>query len=117
MRALKSLVVGLGILIVIAMGGLAWGLYHKATDSGFRLFADPLSTDPPPAVARPAMPSAPPRVFGNRVVPLPAGCSIAEMRPQGARLFIRFGPPGPCERVVVIDSTSGEILGTIRGSP
>ncbi len=119
MRALKSLVVGLGILIVVAMGALAWGLYHKANDPGFQLFGDPTPGGPKtsPTGPGPAVSAAPPAAFGDRVIPLPAGCSIAEMRPQGARLFIRFGPAGSCERVVVIDTATGETLGTIRGSP
>ena len=109
MRALKSLVIGLGILIVIAMGLLVWGLFHKAGDPDFRLFAESPAVD--------AAPATPPAAFGDLVVPLPAGCSIVEMRPQGRRLFLRFGPPGPCERVVVVDTGTGVVLGTIRGNP
>jgi hypothetical protein len=39
------------------------------------------------------------------------------MRPQGARLYLRIGPTGACERVIVIDTATGTVLGTVRGTP
>lgn len=107
MRALKSLVVGLGVLIVIGMALLVWGFYQKAADPGFRLFADP-----------PAPPGAPPGgPFADVVLGLPAGCSIADMEVQGERLYLRIGPPGECMRVVIVDVVRGAVIGTIRGTP
>ena len=39
MAALKTLVIGMGLLIVAGMGLIAWGLYEKVADPGFKLFA------------------------------------------------------------------------------
>jgi hypothetical protein len=113
MGALKSLVVGLGVLIVIATGALTWGLYRTATNPETRIFTETPS-DGTTAAAAAGAPATP---FGDIRVPLPAGCSIAEMRPQGARLYLRIGPTGACERVIVIDTATGTVLGTVRGTP
>ena len=105
MGALKSLVVGLGILIFLGMTLLAWGVYKKSTDADFRLFGAAPAAD---AGARP---------FGDVALSLPAGCSIVEVRPQGQRLYLRIGPAGACARIVVVDAVRGTVLGTIRGAP
>ncbi|MDP6805971.1 MAG: hypothetical protein QF902_11685 [Rhodospirillales bacterium] len=100
MRALKALVIGMGILIVVGMALIAYGLYSKATDPGFA----PFSTDDDPTPA-----------FGEASITLPSGCTIVEVQPDGARLYLRIGPPiNDCERVIVLDALSGEILGTVE---
>ena len=111
MVALKSLVIGLGVLIVVGVGLLAWGVYRQTADPEFRLLAGPTAGGDGAAGGAPAP------HFGDLTVPLPAGCSIAGMRPQGDRLFLRVGPSGPCARVIVIDVARGTVLGTIRVMP
>ena len=130
MRVLKGLVIGMGLLIAAGMALFAYGLYQKITDPGFTFFAgEPgdgapaavpaaspaADTTPAPAPAPAAV--APPAAFGTIAVPLPAGCSLARVIPEGDRLYLRIGPAGRCERVVVVDVATGSVLGTITVRP
>jgi hypothetical protein len=101
-RALKTLVAGLGVLIVGGMALLAYGLYMKASDPDFSIFRDD------------AVEVVPAKGFGQVELSLPKGCSIVDVRPDGARIYLHVGPPIPsCERVIVIDAADGTVLGTI----
>ena len=101
MQGLKVLVVVMGILIVISMGLLGWGIYNRLAQrsvaSGERS---------PIAKVRPS------EGLGEVRVDLPAGCAVVEMRPHADRLYLRTGPTGLCERIIVLDATSGQVLGT-----
>ena len=95
MRALKALVIGMGLLIVAGVTLIAYGLYSKATDPGFSFFS---------AGGGPA------QAFDEASITLPSGCTIVD----GDRLYLRIGPPiNACERVIVLDTHTGKILGTI----
>lgn len=110
MQGLKGLVIGLGAAIVASMGLLAWGLYYKSTHPDFKLFATSSSREP--ARERdgpPTAPQVPGTVFGEIKAAFPAGCVLAEMRPQGNRLYLR----GDCGMVAVVDVGGGKLLGTI----
>jgi hypothetical protein len=132
MQALKGLVIGLGFLIIFGFVLLIYGFYTKMSDPEFRVAKDRAAVEAaspaaPPAAAparspdaRPAAaPSAPaasgalPGSFGEVRVTLPAGCQVAEMRPDGDRLYLRTGPEGACERIIIIDPTRGQVLGTV----
>lgn len=110
MQLLKSVVIGLAVLIVLAVGLLAYGLYQKSQDPGWGLF----SSAPAPI----AVPAAKP--FGILKLDLPEGCVITAVRPDGNRAYLTIAgsPPSPaggaCNRIVVIDVTTGVILGTIK---
>ena len=108
MAALKALVIAMALLIVAAMGLIAWGFYEKAADPDFKLFADDGETAPQEAPARP---------FGRVDLNLPSGCAITGSRPDGERLYVHVGPPGPCARIVVVDIVRGRVLGTVAVSP
>lgn len=111
MRGLKTLVIVFGMLIVVSMGLLGWGFYN-------RLRQPPAAgAEKAPAPAKTAAAPTGWAESGEVRVPLPEGCTIAEMRPEGNRLFIRTGPSGQCERIVVIDVASGRTLGTILVRP
>ncbi len=128
MQALKGLVAGLAILIVIAMTTIAYGLYRKSEDPDFKFFslggdapaADreaPAALPAPPPTAATAGPAAP-RAFGEVLLSLPEGCSIATVSGDGLRIFLKLGPAGgACERVVVLDAASGARLGTLKTAP
>lgn len=126
MQALKGLVAGLAILIVIAMTTIAYGLYRKSDDPDFKFFS--LGGDEPaqtaqapsalPAPASSAVPSAAPRAFGDAVLSLPEGCTIAAVTGDGSRIFLKIGPAGQaCERVLVVDAANGSLLGTLKTAP
>ena len=109
MHALKGLVVGLGMLIVISFGLLVYGFYTKLFN---------IEEDAPEAVAGatvPALaPAAPIAGFGEVLVTLPGHCVVEEMRPDGAgRLYLRLGGDDGCQRILVVDVASGRQLGAL----
>lgn len=104
MQLVKSIVIGLAILIVLAVGLLAYGLYQKSQNPEWRLF----SSAPAPS------PGAAAKPFGVLNLDLPEGCFIASVRPDGNRTYLEIGPSGACNRIVVIDITTGVVLGTIK---
>ena len=131
MKMLKSLVIGLGFLVVTAMVALGYGLYYKANHPDFRLFSDsseksssqdaatPVGGGPPPLPSASSHASArgTPMAFPDLTLSLPEGCRIVEMTPDGDRLYLRAGPGTPCARVYVVDVARGVVLGTIRMTP
>lgn len=114
MQALKGLVVGLGILIVGGFVLLIYGFYTSFNNPDFKVTADKGGEASAPA-GEPAVPR--PRGFGESRISLPDGCTLIEMRPDGDRLYLRTGPSGLCERVLVVDPASGEVLGTFIVKP
>jgi len=103
MQMLKGTVVGLGVLIVLAGGLLAYGLYQKSQDPGWRLFSS--APAPSPSASKP---------FGVINLDLPEGCVIARVRPDGERAYLTIGPSGACNRIVVVNIATGRVLGTIQ---
>lgn len=109
MQGIKALVVILGLLIILSIGLLGYGFYRKATDPNFKLI------EKKPAIEK--IDLVPPGVFGEVRLPLPTGCNVLEVVPDGARLYLRTGPAGRCERVLTIDAASGRILGVFIVEP
>ncbi len=117
MQLLKSLVIGLGVLILLGMTLLVYGFYQKANNPGWRMFSS-LSADGDPA--------APAATFGELDLKLPDGCVIGRVTPDGDRAYIKIRPDGakrgtpqggPCNRIVVIDVVRGQVLGTVKPGP
>ncbi len=104
MKALKGVVIGMGVLVVAGMVLLVYGLYYKAAHPDFKLLKDgdraedalsPIPTD-----------------FGNVEIPLPPGCRLLDVKPDGGRLYAI----SDCSRVVVLDKITGTVLGTISAA-
>ena len=114
MQALKGLVVGLGILIVIGFMMVIYGFYTGFANPGLKMTSDPSEQAGTPA-ADPATAQA--RNFGETRISLPEGCTLVEMRPDGDRLYLRTGPTGLCEQIIVVDPGNGEVLGTFVVKP
>ncbi len=109
MLALKTLVAGLGLLIVLAMTVIGYGLMKKAEDPDFSFFGP--SAPPTPVV--PTVAGLAP--FGDIALGLPGDCVIAEAALVAeSRMLLRVGGPGPCARAVVVDLPSGRVLGSVR---
>ncbi len=117
MQILKSLVIGLGVLILLGMTLLVYGFYQKANNPGWRMFSSQSVS------GGPAAPAAP---FGGLDLKLPEGCVIGRVTPDGERAYIRVRPHGaergtplggPCNRIIVIDVVRGQVLGTIKPGP
>jgi hypothetical protein len=106
MQALKILVAGMGALIVLGMIALGWGLYRKANDPDFKLFA---LTDTPAAES---MTHSNVR-FGDIVLPGTGGCHITDLKTAGRRLFVSTAGEDDCGRVFVLNPATGKVDGTI----
>jgi hypothetical protein len=118
MQALKLLVVGLGVLIVISIALLGWGFYTKFNAPKGAADASPGALQTPPASgsALSTIAAAATAAFGEIRAPLPEGCTAVEMRPTAERLYLRTGPTGLCERIFVFDN-GGRLLGSILLAP
>lgn len=94
MQGLKGLVIFMGILIVIGLIVVAYGLASRM--SGDRTGA-----------------------FGEVDLALPAGCVIAGSEAENDRLILRIGGPAErgCQQVLVLDLKDGELLGRIMAQP
>jgi len=127
MVALKTLVVVMGILIVLGIGVLGYGMYQKAQNPDFRFFTAEKEALPPAAPApqvapTPQMvptlvPREPLRPFGDIAVTVPEGCEIVDMKPFRRLLHLRIGSDRACSRVIVVDLRRGKVLGTISVEP
>jgi hypothetical protein len=104
MKALKAVVVILGILIIISFVLLIYGFYARMTDPDFAIMRS----------GEEAIEAAP-RVS---TIAVPAGCIMAEMSPAGDRLFIRLsGTDEACNRIVVVDVESGREIAIFTIAP
>ena len=99
MHLLKSVVIGLGVLIFLGLGLLGYGFVQKANNPDWRLIS------PSAGAAKP---------FGDLNLNLPTGCVIARVRPDGNRAYLTIGPSGDCNRIIVVDTVQGRVLGTIK---
>ena len=101
-QAVKALVIGLGLLIILSFGLLIYGFMTKLGGSSAKTGDGA---------------AAPTAGFGQARLPLPPECEIEDIRPDGARLYVRTGPTQVCERIIVLDAGTGNHLGTIVVRP
>ena len=99
-QVLKALVIGMGILIVIGMAALGYGIYQKATE---------LDLGPEKTTSQGG--------FSEKKLPIPPDCSVVEMKPDGPRLYLRLGPERKCAKILIIDTKSGNIVGSLKTAP
>lgn len=113
MRALKALVIFLGILLVIGTGVLIWGIARQI-DRMSQAEADddvtPSVNTAPPVVANEVAP------WGSIDLKQPPGTRIQSVTSAGEYMMLHLytGAPGTDERVVVIDPGSGTLMGTVN---
>lgn len=88
-QGLKFLVIFLGVLIVLGLGGLVYGIATKAGKLG---------DDPMP--------------IEDARVDLPSGAEIVEMVPGNGRLYLRYRKPEGGQGILVLDDR-GRAVGTI----
>lgn len=106
MKALKAIVIGMGALIVLAVGLIGFGLYKKSVEPGWKLFGPNVDAAAMAAAAAPA-------VFDDLDLGLAENCLITDVRPDGRRAYLLLGPAGVCDGVMVIDTEDGRVLGRI----
>jgi hypothetical protein len=111
MQYMKALVIGMGVLIVLGVGLLVYGLLAK----------------PPPPATPPSQSmsegSNVPKGFGELALTGNAGCRIERAAPNGRWLVIELAPASDgasdlrCEKAVIIDTKAGTITGSIALQP
>jgi len=107
MQYLKALVIGMGILIIIGMVLLAYGLLKK--------------TGSPSAPASETSDLS--AGFGELALTGNAGCRIESAVPDGRRLIVELAPvlggtsAVNCEKIVIIDMTAGSVIGSVALQP
>ena len=103
MKPIKALVIVMGLLILTGLGLLVYGVAGQVSE-----------------ISGPGTAPGAQGGFEETVVPLPAGCSVVEIRVDGDRLVVRMdGPPDyePCQKIIIIDLQSGEVVGRIKIVP
>lgn len=114
MQALKALVIGMGILILVAMGVVAVTIYQRfSTRLDAEEAAAGAEAEGAPETAAPARP----RMFGTRELGLPSGARIESMVAEGDRLFLHLRLRDGRYQVLVVDVTDGSRLGTLNLEP
>src|SRR5262245_63769613 len=98
LRALLALVIFMGILIIAGLVVVGVTIANRLSKMG--------------AEDRPASGG-----FGTADIPVPAGCEIVEIRPDGNRLVVRLGSGGRCDQLLVIDMRSGTVSGRLNFVP
>lgn len=96
-KALVGLVVGMGVLIVVGLGVLAYGLVRKASDPSFGFFR-----------AAPSAAGAP-----NIAVPLPAGTSVVSVDRSGDFLMVHTVDDSDTSIILFLDPGTGRVVRTI----
>lgn len=134
MRWLKSLVIVLGILIVLGVLLLGFGIYKKGTEPEWRLFGEinpPIpaeqSVEPPAVPAAPTPPAVPSALqkqqrepltpYGRLSLNLRPGCVITGITQQRRVTLLQIGPTSACNAVIALDVQKGVVLGTITPRP
>lgn len=103
MRALKALVIGMGVLIALALVLLIYGLVKKSADPDWKLFG-----------AAPAPESRMAQPFGEVPLPMPADCRIAGMTAVAGLVYLRLEGADPaCNAVIAVDAARGTLLGRL----
>lgn len=98
MRALKLLVIVMGVLLVGGTAALIAAIIDRASH-------------------RAGAPSSPGRGFDRAVIDLPPGARVLDSTAADGRLVVRIGLAEGGEQLVLIDPASGARLGTIELRP
>jgi hypothetical protein len=115
MRALKSLVVFMGILIAIGITVVGVTIYRRATDTTAADASRGSATvAPAPAVtgARPG--GLPLPGFAARDLDLPAGSAVVSVQTLDSRVLVHARLPDGGTRILLLDPASGATIGEWR---
>lgn len=107
MQALKALVIFMGVLIVVGMGILAYGISVKF---GQKVEEEAAASATPRAAASMPWP-------GDVTVVVPAGARVAETIVAEGRMIVRIALPDGGQRFIVVDLVGGRQLGAVELTP
>lgn len=102
MQAIKGLVVFMGLLLIAGTGLLGYGIYSKATKGSKTVVGEA------PIVSQAELTG-----FGDIMLSEPVGSEIISTQIDGAVLVLQVRGGGRSDRVVLLDLTSGAIIGRV----
>jgi hypothetical protein len=102
MKALKALVITMGLLIVVGVGLVGYALVRGKPGSA-------------PAIAENPATGVKGGYFTSEL-PVPKGARLDQVSAAGDRLVLRFSSPEG-EKLVLLDSHTGQLAGTISLIP
>jgi hypothetical protein len=113
MRALKGIVIGMAVLIVIGLGGVGYGIYKNASSLGKKN---------PAASPKSTLSMATGVWSQDLAVSLPPGCIVKDVKTGDGRMYVIISGTSQegkavCSRVIVVDPASGRRLGTLKVVP
>lgn len=104
MKAIKALVIGMGILIVVGLGVLVWGLLRSGKELG--------QTAPVQVPLAGGEAAAPGGYYATDLA-LPAGARVVGMESVGGLLALHIaGKDGP-DTLLMLDPRTGRLAGTV----
>jgi hypothetical protein len=112
MQALKALVIFLGVLIVIGMGVLAYGIMLKFDEWQARKEGE--AETAPIAATAPVVAEV---WTGDLAVPVPAGSRVAETVVAEEQMIVRLALPEGGQRYLIFDLATGKQVGAIELQP
>jgi hypothetical protein len=112
MRALKALVIVMGILILAGLAAVAFTVARRAGAPA----DEPVATGTPPGISAPAAGAGTP-AFGTVQVPLADGYAYDGATAEGGRLLVRLRGRDGRGRIVVLDLATGRRLGIVEVAP
>ena len=120
MVMLKSVVIILTTLIALAICLLVYGLIKQVENPDWKLFST-LRILEEKELARPSlMPSKehPSQLkdWGDINLRLPVECRFTDIETDAQRLYLFVGPAGRCHRIVIINTNTGHVLGSVKPS-
>ena len=99
MKALKILVLSMGVVLVVGFGFLIWGLTGRGGSA-------PTASPQPHAAVHAAG-----QEFGQVTVPLPAGSKVDQIIAVDNRLVARIIAAGGDQHLMVLDVATGHVMG------
>lgn len=105
-KAIKALVAFMGVLMVIGLAVLGWGLMNVKNGAKSKPASAALSATTATATEQ----------FGTLAVPVPAGSRIEQTLVVGERVVLRLSGAGG-ERLLVLDPAEGKVAGTFILAP
>ncbi len=106
---LKAVVIGLGVLILVALGVIVVTVASRL-ESGKATVAAMAPAPASPGTTAPTLGAG----YGVKDVEIPPGARIVSVRVVGPRLLFDVAGPGPKRALMVYDLDTGKRLGTIE---
>ena len=104
MKTLKALVIGMGLLIVVGLGLVGFGIFrsgHPDVPAGRDTAQAAHSPSPADRVGQFSL-----------ELPIPPGTRLEQMQTAGDRIVLRFAGVGG-DKLTVIDPLTGRVTGTV----